>query len=114
MNELPKGALLYLSDARGVFIPRDFANETYRDCISGFAPASIDECLEILKMGPEHEGYWDAWTDILDNAIVTPRDPERTALGTPRGFTLYQDGDLWLIPQDAVWPDDETSEELES
>ncbi len=27
--------MLYLSERRGVYIPRDFATDTRRDCISG-------------------------------------------------------------------------------
>ena len=91
------GALLYLSDSRGIYIPRDFVNETRRDCISGADPEAIAACAA----GPDCEWYWDAWTAICDNAVVT--DPT-----TGTRYTLYHDGDLWLIPEGMEW--DESSQ----
>ena len=95
--------MLYLSDARGVYIPRDFATDTRRDCISGVD----DETLAILASGPDHELYWDAWTDVEDNATVA--DPQ-----TGTKYYVYQNGDCWLVPDgmqiddlgDFFWPDD--------
>ena len=87
--------ILYLSDARGIYIPRDFAQETYRECISGVD----DETLETLS-DPEHEWYWEAWEDVCNNAIVT--DPKS---GTK--YRVYQDGDCWLIPDGMSWDDEQ-------
>lgn len=86
--------ILYLSDARGIYIPRDFATDTRRDCITGLA----DDVLPILEAGPEHEWYWDAWTDVENNARVT--DPT-----TGTVYTVFQDGDCWLIPVGMEWDD---------
>jgi hypothetical protein len=102
--------LLWLSDARGVYIPRDFANcfTERAKVVSGVN----DDNWEILEAGPEHELYWEAWTEVLDRAIVTSE--------TGVKYRLHQDGDLWLIPegmewsdeQDTfVWPDEENEEE---
>lgn len=83
---------LFLSDARGIYIPRDFAECVYRDKVTGVT----DEDYAILA-NPEHEWYWEAWTEVLDNARITDTD------GTV--YTLYQDGDLWLVPEDMEWDD---------
>ena len=95
--------MLYLSDARGIYIPRDFATDTRRECIAGVD----DETLAILAAGPEHELYWDAWTDVENNATVT--DPDSGIV-----YRVYQDGDCWLVPDGMeydesrgfFWPDD--------
>lgn len=87
--------ILYLSDSRGVYIPRDFAAETRPECIKGARP----EDLAILADGPDSEWYWDAWAAICDNATVTDHDTGVT-------YTLHQDGDLWLLPPG--WSVDDT------
>lgn len=102
------GPILYLSDARGVYIPRDFATGTRRDCVAGVD----DDTWTILESGPDHEWYWEAWHDVMRDAIVT--DPD-----TGTQYHVYQEGDCWLVPvgmewdertEFFCWPDD-TSEE---
>jgi hypothetical protein len=83
--KLTPNVQLLLSDARGVYIPRDF--------VTGFDLSKFvgipDWARTTCSGGPEEEGYWDAWSEILDGAVcVTPNG---------RRFTLWQDGDLWLI-----------------
>ena len=52
----------------------------------------------ILEAGPDHELYWDVWTGVCDSAVVTDTD------GTK--YRLWQDGDLWLIPDGMEWNDE--------
>jgi len=86
------GMNLLLSDSRGVYIPRDFADfGTHWDSVKA-------EDLEILAAGPDHEHYWDAWDDVLRSATYTD--------GNDNVWHLSQDGDLW-----AVCPDLMTDEE---
>jgi hypothetical protein len=87
--------MLYLSDARGVYIPRDFATHTRRDCIAGVS----QEDLDILASGPDHEFYWDAWSDVESCATVT--DPVTHVV-----YRVYQDGDCWLIPDGMEWSEE--------
>jgi hypothetical protein len=98
--------LLWLSDARGQYIPRDFA-ESFADRAKSVRGVS-DENWDILS-DPKHEHYWDAWQDVCDNATV--HDGEIM-------YRLYQDGDLWLVPEGMefnegpdgdlfIWPDDD-------
>ena len=90
--------LLWLSDARGVFIPRDFANSfaARATAVSGVS----NKDWAVLEAGPDHESYWDVWTDVCDNARVT--DENRVV------YTVYQNGDCWLIPVGMEW--DEANE----
>jgi hypothetical protein len=80
---------LFLSDARGVYIPRDFAQFIRRDRTTGIS----DDDYKILEEGPDHEWYWEAWEDVCNNARITDTD------GTV--YTVYQDGDCWLIEDGA-------------
>jgi hypothetical protein len=105
--------LLWLSDARGIYIPRDFAN-SFTDRAKHVAGVA-DDNWTILEAGPDHEHYWEAWDVVLTNATVTDNNGHT--------YTLHQDGDLWLIPDGMEWnhetenyqwpaePDDITSPE---
>lgn len=79
---------LILSSARGIYIPRDFAND-YRACIKG---DSLADDLVCLERGPDDsEDYWGAWDRVLDNAVLVDTDG--------REFTLLNgvDGDVFLL-----------------
>ena len=89
MYDLPDNAILYASDRHGIYIPQYFAESVNRDRLSGVP----DSDLDALALGPDScDYYWDIWHDVECNAIVTDSD------GTT--FSLYQDGDLWLVPTD--------------
>ena len=87
--------VLYLDSTRGIYIPRDFAQSfASTKYVSGVSNTD----LEILEEGPNGALYWDVWTDVLDNAIITGDD------GIP--YLLFQDNDLWLIPVGMEWSND--------
>jgi hypothetical protein len=88
---------LFLSDARGVYIPRDFAESIRRECILNVTPADLDE----LARGPDVEGYWDLWQEIIDVAILVSATD-----GTK--YRIHQDGDCWLVEDGAEF--DENSD----
>lgn len=88
--------MLWLSDARGVYIPRDFAN-SFEDR-ANHVDGVTEEQWAILEQGPDAEWYWDTWSDVLDSAVVTDEGGAK--------FSLHQDGDLWLIPHGMVWNDE--------
>lgn len=80
------GVSLLLSDACGVFIPQIFCY----DCVMdewGLDPESwaVKTCLA----GPETDGYWDAWEEILNKAVLITADGCK--------YYLHQDGDLWAL-----------------
>ena len=78
---------LLLSDARGIYIPRDFVDGFDLDKW-GLDPDSweVQTCLK----GPSYENddYWEAWASILDKAEF--KEAGHT-------WRLNQDGDLWAI-----------------
>src|ERR1700677_4712778 len=79
----PQAVELLLSDARGIYIPRDFCNDYDMDA---WSLTALVEDVEICKEGPDHEFYWEAWEVILNNA----KNKEF-------GHTLHQDGDLFAL-----------------
>jgi hypothetical protein len=81
--------ILWLDDARGVYILRDFATsfQNRNESVSGVS----DEDWEILEAGPDHECYWDTWSDVEQNAQVIDENGVK--------YRLYMNGDLWLVPE---------------
>lgn len=79
---------LLLSDARGVYIPRDFV-QGFDVTKWGLDPESwaVVTCND-----PDAEGYWDAWSDICEEARHVDKDGIE--------WTLWQDGDLWAVAYD--------------
>lgn len=84
-TKLPPLALL-LDDCRGTYIPRDFVTNFDLTQWDGIDSDDIAICKDI-----NHEYYWDAWQNILDNAIFING-----------GHRLYQDGALWAINYDTI------------
>jgi hypothetical protein len=79
-------ATLFADSARGVYIPQCFATDVRRELVTGVS----DEDYKVLEAGPDHEHYWEAWQDVLDNATI--QDPK---LGE---CYLHHDMDLWIVP----------------
>ena len=79
----------FLDSARGIYIPQNFAELINPQDWTGIDP----EDLDVLRSGPDHEFYWDAWTSVLDYAE------------TKDGRVLWQDGDLWLVARDRAIED---------
>ena len=86
----------FLDSARGIYIPQNFAESISLDEWTGIDKSDFD----ILLAGPDHEDYWEAWTQVLDNAESNC------------GATLWQDGDLFLVYRDKALAD--LNEYLES
>ena len=100
MNELHKNSILFADDSRVIHIPWYFAQSFNNDRLS-LQGISDDEML-ILLDGPTHPEYWEVCDDVLAKAEITVHGvwPH---VGKREQHTLYQDGDLWLIPVDAEW-----------
>lgn len=94
MLNLPDSAQLFSDSARGIYIPQHFAESVNRDMLTGVSIVDMG----ILEFGPDAQWYWDAWDNVLDNAILTDSNGVK--------WCLYQDGDLWIVPIDATWPED--------
>lgn len=79
---------LWFSDVRGIYIPRDFAQFLdENDKIQHDIP---QEDIEIL-LDVDHEFYWDVWEDVLQSTFKVK--------DTGQVLELYQDGDLWVLPE---------------
>lgn len=94
--------ILFASDSRGIYIPQFFAECVRRECVANVGP---DDWAD-LEAGPDSETYWDTWADVEARAVVTDRN-------TGTVYRLYQDGDLWLVPEGMEasehgfrWPDE--------
>lgn len=83
MMENLENAVLLIDGAHGVYVPKAFAE---RFDLREWGVESAD--IEILKAGPDHPDYWEAWSDVLMYALFTNEE------GT---WHLAQDGDLWAI-----------------
>jgi len=103
--EVKPQPLLWLTDARGIFIPRDFATCFSEDNREKFVKGVQPEDWKILEEGPDSQQYWEVWEEVERDAIVNINGTE---------YFLNQDGDLWLVPvgmefsekyQFWVWPD---------
>lgn len=80
------GVIHLLSDARGVYIPQDFCRVYYAS-EWGLDPESW--AYRTCGCGPDTDGYWDAWEEILSKAVHITADGDE--------YTLHQDGDLWAL-----------------
>jgi len=75
---------ILLDGLRGIYVPQKFAQ------LEGVGGISAED-LAILRFGPDHEFYLEAWDDAL-------RFGEITIAGAC--FSLHQsaEGDLWALP----------------
>lgn len=85
--------ILFLNDSHGQYIPQNFVDCIALDRLTGVKV----EDLDILRAGPDHEWYWDAWENVCQNAIITDANGVK--------YTIWQDGDCWLIPEGMEWDD---------
>lgn len=93
------GLELLLSDARGVYIPRDFV-----ECYDPKAWNIEDEDVAILQQDPYGEDsclLWDTWVYVLDHASYTDENGHT--------WRLYQDGDLWAYCEELMSDEEKES-----
>lgn len=93
MSSKKPDMILWLSDARGVYIPRDFAR-SFADRSKSVTGVS-DENWAILEAGPDHEQYWDAWLEVCEKAIISDENGVK--------YFIEQNGDCWLVPKGMEW-----------
>ena len=98
---LPESAELFLDSARGQYIPRDFFDVVKHSCLNWHCNDESKAWILDQCSSPDNEFYWDAWNDC-ENGMITVTDPFLNI-----EYGLYQDGDLWLVPLDAEWHQDD-------
>lgn len=77
--------VLLIDGHHGIYVPQVFAEKMNRDYVENVP----EESWDILTEGPEHEHYWDVWTEVLDNARIRSHCGEGY-------YHLWQDGDLFI------------------
>ena len=76
--------ILAVDSHYGVYSPQTFV-ERYLDQIQG----ADDIDLITVLYGPDEEGYWDAWNDIIDSSVLID--------GVKHG--IWDVEDTWLVPE---------------
>lgn len=95
---------LILSDARGIYIPRDFLTDNdnaiaWEHCKAwGLTESNFEHWKDALD--PEHDWYWYAWEWILSNAKYKHGDDT---------YFLWQDGDLWGLCFDKMTDEEKSN-----
>ena len=83
--------ILLLSGHHGIYIPKLFV-ETYLNHISEVDEDTLNDCRF-----PDSEDYEEAWQEVLDCGILTDVYGKR--------YILYQNQDLWAIPEGQELPE---------
>jgi len=79
---------ILIDGSSGQFVPQRFVNEMDLSKFEGIDETDIESCQD-----PECEWYWDAWDQILSNAIYRENGEV---------WRLHQDGDLFLVNDDRM------------
>ena len=105
--KIPDAVTLILSDARGVYIPRDFVTDNYNEVAVDHCSAwgIKEEDVAILASGPDHEFYWETWDDVLDYAHYVDEEGNK--------YFLSQGGDLWALCYDRMTDEEKRDFEME-
>lgn len=90
---------LLINDAHGIYIPQLFC-QTYLNYIIN--KDELKEDIETVLQGPEGEFYFECWDNIEQNCKFTNDNNESYYIGY-----LGESGDLWAIPENYVYPEDE-------
>jgi hypothetical protein len=99
MTKIKPEPVHWIDSAHGVYIPQAFAQSLGNDGRRKSVMNVSDEEWAVLDAGPDHEYYWDVWSDVEHNAEVVFPDNMT--------YRLHQDGDLWLIPHGMEWDHNE-------
>ena len=86
---------LVLSDTHGIYIPQMWCSDLDQEQSEAIGVDWWD--VQVCQAGPDHEWYWDAWDSILNSVSITDDDGVT--------WTLYQDGDLWEVPEGFTFED---------
>jgi len=76
-----------VNDGFGIYVPQAFIEGCW---FKDFEKSLDPEYVKIIQEGPDHKHYWEAWQDILWNAM------------TEDGRILCHDGDLFMGTPDEI------------
>ena len=80
--------VLLLSDARGIYIPRDFVQSF------NMKEWHVNEIDVNAYNDPENESYLDSWDSILNDTFFIDKGGNK--------YQLWQEGDLWAYCYDLM------------
>lgn len=89
---------LLVDSHHGIYIIQFFCQQ-YAPYITNID--KVKEDLDICLAGPDHEDYYDAWSNLIDNVEFTNDKGEKYTIGN-----LEDEGDLWAIPEGYEFPED--------
>lgn len=81
----------------GIYIPQMWASDPNSGITGKTNLDTLQDEIEILVEGPEHEHYWEAWDYVLNHFEVTVDGIS---------YGLYQQGDLWLCDENHNWEEE--------
>ena len=91
---IPDGLELVVSSNNGQYIPQHAANMITSE--SHWTGYDLED-IAILKEGPDHEHYWEAWHSVLNSAKWVNYGLE---------WTMHDDDGLWMVCPE-IMTDDE-------
>lgn len=97
MKAKPTERVLLIDSAAGIYVPKRFATNFAMD-----AWGVSQEDADILS-DPDHDEYWDVWTEVLDHAHHTDEDGALWHLHHDDGDG---DGGLFAVPEGYKYPED--------
>ncbi len=97
MSTTNKAVNFLINDANGVYIPRVFLQ---MQNIRGWGLDPESWAVQTCWAGPDTDGYWDAWDEILRTA--------EQKIGEDT-YRLYQEGDLWALCYERMTDEEKTN-----
>jgi len=94
---MSKEMILIASDNHGIFIPQLIAKGEL-DNPNWNWDGVTEHSKQALLNGPDDESYWGAWDEAERNVRITVPT-------TGIVYYLYQDGDLWAVPEGQDFPE---------
>lgn len=89
---------LLVNDAHGIYVIQQFVKKYLSYIVNR---CELQEDIDIVFDGPEHEDFYDAWANLLDKVQLTNDKGEKFTIGN-----LGDRGDLWAIPEGYEYPDE--------
>jgi hypothetical protein len=87
--------VLAVDSHNGIYSPKFFI-EWYRGFIVNNDNGVMDSDIKDVLDGPDNEFYWEAWEDIMNNAVLEINGVR---------YTIMQNEDVWFIPENMEIPE---------
>jgi hypothetical protein len=88
---MTENTFLFIDGNRGIYVPVEFAKRMNGTDV----PPEFEEDLDCIRKGPDEEGYWDSWANIVDNFKLKLADGSN-------GILYESDGDLFIVPENEI------------